>query len=454
MDREFDVIAVGAGTAGEAVATELADSGLSVAVIERDLVGGECPYWGCVPSKTLLRSAELLKETDRARDLAASRVEVDMDFAKIAQRTLAMSRRLDDTNPAKAVAEHGTLIRGEGQVVAPDRVEVDGVRLTARRGIVIGTGTSAAIPPIEGLDQVSYWTNREAVHAEQVPHSLIVLGGGAIGAELAQAFSRFGSQVTIVESAPRLAVNEEPEVSDLLRQHLEAGGITVKAGAKAQRVTADGAGVRLELDSGEVLSGERLLVATGRRANLGGLDLAATGLEKSERGWLKVDPATLSAAEHIWAGGDVTGIGNFTHLAHYHGTLIGRNLRGEKHTADHRAVPRVTFVDPEIASVGSTEAQAREQGLRVGVVSSDAGNTARGYIHGFESGGLIKLVADLQSRRLVGASVVSPRAGEIISEMVLAIRANVPLEVLADTIMAFPTFSRQVQGEFDKLARL
>ncbi|MBJ7604487.1 MAG: FAD-dependent oxidoreductase [Candidatus Dormibacteraeota bacterium] len=453
MEREFDVIAVGAGTVGEAVATELAGSELTVAVIERDLVGGECPYWGCVPSKTLLRSAELVKEAARARDLAASRVELDIDFAKIAERTLVMARRLDDTNPAKAVEEHATLIRGEAHVLGPDGVEVDGRRLTARRGIVIGTGTSAAIPPIEGLDQIAYWTNREAVHAKQLPRSLIVLGGGAIGAELAQAFCRFGSRVTIVESAPRLAINEEPEVSDLLRRHLEADGITVKVGAKAKRVSAEGTGVRLELADGEVVNGERLLVATGRKANLDEVDLAASGLEKTDRGWLKVDPATLNAAERIWAGGDVTGIGNFTHLAHYHGTLIGRNLRGEQHAADHRAVPRVTFVDPEIASVGITEAQAREQGMRVGVVSSDAGNTARGYIHGFESGGLIKLVADAQKRRLVGASVVSPRAGEILSEMVLAIRADVPLDVLADSIMAFPTFSRQVQGEFDRLAR-
>ena len=452
MEREFDVICIGAGPCGEAVATELAGGGLSLAVVEEHLVGGECPYWGCFPSKTMIRSAEVLAEAARARELAASRVDWELDFPKVARRVSWMARDLDDTRPARAIEEHATLLRGHGALRGPRRVEVDGVGLTARRGVVVCTGTSPLVPPIPGLDGVPHWTNRQAVLTGELPASLAVLGGGALGVELSQAFARFGTRVTVVEGAPRLVSAEEPEAGELLRRHLEADGVRVLTGVRAHAVERDGDGVRLLLEGREPVTAARLLVATGRRPNLDGFDLDAAGVRAAPRGWIEVDRASLLAAEGIWAGGDVNGIGGFTHLAHYHGTLIGRTLRGRGRPANHDAVPRVTFTDPEIGSVGLTEARARECGTDVRVVAVDAADSARGSIHGFE-GGLVKAVGDAARGVLVGATIVSPRAGEMVAELTLAIRAGVPLPVLADTIHGFPTFSRVLQGVLDEAAR-
>jgi pyruvate/2-oxoglutarate dehydrogenase complex dihydrolipoamide dehydrogenase (E3) component len=451
VQRRFDVIVLGAGPCGEAVAKELAGSGSTVAVVESNLVGGECPYWGCVPSKTLLRSAEVVKEARRAGELAASHVELKQDFSKVARRTSWMARDLDDTRPALAIQEQAMLVRGQARLVGPGRVEVDGLQLRASRGVVVCTGSSPAVPPIAGLDQVSYWTNREAVLTKTLPKTLLVLGGGAIGVELAQAFARFGAAVTVVEGTERLIPAEDPEAGELLRGHLESDGVQVLTGAKVDAVQAHGGGVRLQVRDHEPVTAERLLVATGRRPNLDGFDLASAGLKSDTRGWLQVDPTTLLAGEGVWVGGDVTGIAGFTHVAHYHGTVIGRALRGRNVAANHSAVPRVTFTDPEVASVGLSEAQAREAGLAVRVARTDAAEAVRGYIHGFQRG-LVKLVADLSSERLVGATIVSPRAGEMIGELTLAIRTRVPLSLLADTIHAFPTFSRVLQSTFDELA--
>jgi pyruvate/2-oxoglutarate dehydrogenase complex dihydrolipoamide dehydrogenase (E3) component len=451
MERQFDVICIGAGPCGEAVATELAGAGQSLAVIEEHLVGGECPYWGCIPSKTMIRSAEVLAEARRARELAVSRIDWELDFPKVARRVSWMARDLDDTRPARAIEEHATLLRGHGALVGPRRVEVDGLALTARRGVVVCTGTSPFIPPIPGLDAVEPWTNREAVLAKELPGSLVVLGGGAVGVELAQAFARFGTRVTVVEGAPRPVAAEEPEAGELLRRHLEADGVRVLTGARAHEVRREGAGVCLLLEGAEPVTGDRLLVATGRRPNLDGFDLAAAEARATARGWVEVDRGTLVAADGIWAGGDVNGIGGFTHLAHYHGTLIGRALRGRGRPANHDAVPRVTFTDPEIGSVGLTEAQARERGIDVRVVAVDAADAARGWIHGFK-GGLVKVVVDAARGVLVGATIVSPRAGEMVAELTLAVRAQVPMGVIADTIHAFPTFSRVLQGVLDEAA--
>lgn len=448
---EFDVICIGAGTVSEGVAAQLEGSGISLAVVERELVGGECPYWGCIPSKTLLRSAEVLAEAGRARTLAASRVEWDVDFAKIAQRTHDISRDEDDTKATESLTEQGaTIIRGEGHLVGPRTVAVGDRELTARRGIVIATGTSAAIPPIPGLDRVGYWTNRDAVLTRELPRSLLVLGSGPIGAELAQAFARFGTEVRVVEAVDRLMPAEEPEAGEHLAKAFASDGVAVSTSATAVAVEPGDGVIRLRLESGEEFGAERLLVAVGRRPKLYGFDLAAAGVSTTERGWVKVDDATLVAAPGIWAGGDITGIGAFTHLSWYHGTIIGRQFRGQPAVADHRAIPRVTFTDPEIASVGLSEATARKQLGEVRTAVGDVGNGTRGYING-EPGGVIKLIADGRRGVLVGALVVGPRAGEIIAELTLAIRADIPLPILADTLHAFPTFSRDLDGLFPQL---
>ncbi len=451
MADEFDVICIGGGTVSEGVASQLKGTGITFAVVECDKVGGECPYWGCIPSKTLLRSAIVLAEAGRARALAASRVEWDVDFDRIAERANFMARYTDDTKATESLVEQGaTIIRGEGHLVGPKTVMVGDRRLTARRGIVIGTGTSALIPPIPGLESVPYWTNREATLTRVLPRSLLVLGSGPVGAELATAFAQFGSAVRVIEALDRLIPAEEPEASIELAKAFEAYGVAVSLGARAvaAETTADGVNVRLE--TGKSFSAETLLVAVGRRPKLFGFDLAAAGLSTTERGWIKVDGATLVAAPGIWAGGDITGIGAFTHLSWYHGRVIGAQLRGDSAIADHRAIPRVTFTDPEIASVGLSEEHARSQLVDVRTVCEDSGNGTRGYING-PPGGVIKLIADMERGVLVGALVVGPRAGEMIAELTLAVRAEVPLSVLADTLHAFPTFSRDLDGLFAKL---
>jgi len=443
--------------AGEAIAVGLKDSGLTLAVVERELVGGECPYWGCVPSKTLLRSSETLAEAGRGRVLAASRMEWAVDFPKVSKRVLWMARDLDDTRPAAAMAATGArLFRGEGALTDLRTVAVGTEALVARRALVIANGSTAAIPPIPGLDTVEFWTNRQAAIPKELPASLAILGGGAIGVELGQAFARLGSKVAIIEAGPRFLGLEEPEAGAALRPHLEADGITLMIGDPCVAVEPQSAepsrqrsAATLRLKSGARVSADRLLVATGRRPNAEAWRTA--GIAQTERGWLKVDPATLEAQPGVFGAGDVTGLGGFTHVAYYHGQVIARRLRGIDAKADHTAVPRVTFTDPEIASVGLSEAAARARGIEVVVASADPAETARGYIHDFH-GGALKLVADRQRGVLIGATLVTPRAGEIVGELVLAIKLGTPLKTLADVIHPFPAFNRVLGGTLDELA--
>jgi pyruvate/2-oxoglutarate dehydrogenase complex dihydrolipoamide dehydrogenase (E3) component len=445
---EFDVVCLGGGVAGEAIAGGLRDSGLTLAVVERELVGGECPYWGCVPSKTLLRSGETLTEADRARALAASRVDWTVDFPKVSKRVLWMARDLDDRKPAAALEATGAkLFRGDGKLTDLRTVEVKGERLVARRAVVIANGSTAAIPKIPGLDQVEFWTNRQAAIPRELPASLAILGGGAIGVELGQAFARLGSKVTIIEAGPTFLGLEEPEAGATLRPHLEADGITLIVGDPCVSVEK---GVTLRLKSGAVVSADRVLVATGRRANFEAWRTA--GLEQTDRGWLKVNPETLEAQPGVYGAGDVTGLGGFTHLAYYHGQIVARRLRGADARADHKAVPRVTFTDPEIASVGQSESAARMKGIDVVVAKTDPAEAARGYIHDFH-GGVIKLVGDRARGVLVGATLVTPRAGEILGELVLAVKLGTPLKTLADVIHPFPAFNRVLGASLAELAR-
>ena len=465
MSREFDVVCLGGGVAGEAIAEGLHGSGLTLAVVERELVGGECPYWGCVPSKTLLRSGETLTEADRARVLAASRVEWNVDFPKVSTRVRWMARDLDDSRPAAAMEATGaTLFRGEGTLTDARRVTVGSEALVARRAVVIANGSTAVIPPIPGLDSVDFWTNRQAAIPTELPVSLAILGGGAIGVELGQAFARLGCRVHIVEAGPAFLGLEEPEAGAALRPHLEADGIMLTIGDPCVAVEKPMMGpsrerscVVVHLESGAAIRADRLLVATGRRANVEAW--RGAGLPQTERGWLKVNPATLEAQPFdqaqgrpgVFGAGDVTGLGGFTHLAYYHGQIVARRLRGIDARADHTAVPRVTYTDPEVASVGLSEAAAKAKGIDVIVVSADPAETARGYIHDFHRGAL-KLVADRDREVLIGATLVTPRAGEILGELVLAIKLGTPLQALADVIHPFPAFNRVLGASLQELA--
>jgi pyruvate/2-oxoglutarate dehydrogenase complex dihydrolipoamide dehydrogenase (E3) component len=455
LPQEFDVVCLGGGVAGEAIAAGLQDSGLTLAVVERELVGGECPYWGCVPSKTLLRSSETLSEAGRARLLAASHVEWTVDFPKVSRRVRWMARDLDDSRPAAAMEATGAkLVRGKGKLTDLRTVEVGNEQLIARRAVVIANGSTAAIPPIPGLDTVEYWTNRQAAIPAELPASLAILGGGAIGVELGQAFARLGARVTVIEAGPAFLAFEESEAGAALRPHLEADGITLMIGdpciaVEKQPAEALRSSVIVHLKSGVEVTADRLLIATGRRPNVEAW--RASGLPQTERGWLKVDPATLEARPGVFGAGDVTGLGGFTHLAHYHGQVVARRLRGIDARADHTAVPRVTFTDPEVASVGLSEAAARARGIDVVVSSADPAEAVRGYIHDFH-GGALKLVADRQRGVLIGATLVTPRAGEILGELVLAIKLGTPLKTLADVIHPFPAFNRVLGASLGELA--
>jgi pyruvate/2-oxoglutarate dehydrogenase complex dihydrolipoamide dehydrogenase (E3) component len=457
MTKEFDVVCLGGGVAGEAIAFGLRGSGLTLAVVERELVGGECPYWACVPTKTLLRSGETLSEAGRARLLAASRVEWTVDFPKVSKRVLWMARDLDDSRPAAAMEATGArLFRGDGKLTDLRTVEVGGERLIARRAVVIANGSTAIIPPIPGLDTVEFWTNRQAAVPRELPASLAILGGGAIGVELGQAFARLGSKVTIIEAGKRIIGFEEPVAGDALRPHLEADGITLTTGDPCVAVEKQSAGpsphraaVIVHLKSGTTISADRLLVATGRRANAEAW--RETGLAQTERGWLKVDAATLEARPGVFGAGDVTGLGGFTHLAYYHGEIVARRLRGMDARADHSAVPRVTYTDPEIASVGLSEDAARARGIDVVVASTDPAEAARGQIYDFHQGAL-KLVGDRTRGVLIGATLVTPRAGEILGELILAIKSGTPLKTLADVIHPFPAFNRVLDKSLGDLA--
>jgi pyruvate/2-oxoglutarate dehydrogenase complex dihydrolipoamide dehydrogenase (E3) component len=444
-EQRVDVVVVGLGVGGEEVAGKLAEAGLSVVGIEHNLVGGECPYWGCVPSKMMIRAANALAETRRVSRLAGD-AQASPDWAPVAKRI--REEATDDWDDKVAVdrftGKGGHFVRGYGTVVGPGLVAAGDAVFRASRGIVLATGTAASIPPIDGLAGTPYWTNREAVECETLPESLVVLGGGAIGLELAQVFARFGVRVTVVEALDRLLAMEEPEASSLAASALEADGVTIRTGAKVDRVAhSEAAGFTISY-GGESVTGEKLLVAVGRKARLDDLGLETIGLDPSER-WLSVD-SRMRAADGVWAVGDVVGHGAFTHMAMYEAGVAVRDILGQEGpTADYRALPRVTFTDPEIGAVGLTESQARSAGVPVRVGFSDLTSSARGWIHKEGNTGFIKLVADSSRSVLVGATSAGPMGGEVLSMLTLAVHASVPLPTLRSMIYAYPTFHRAVE---------
>jgi pyruvate/2-oxoglutarate dehydrogenase complex dihydrolipoamide dehydrogenase (E3) component len=449
MTTTADVIVLGMGPGGEYMAGKLAEAGLDVLGIDHRLVGGECPYWGCIPSKMMVRAADLLAEASRIPELAGSST-AEPNWTKVASRI--RGEATDDWNDKVAVerfeGKGGRFVRGTGKLSGPRSVEIDGTEYTARRALVIATGTEPVIPPIEGLSEVDYWTNREAIETEEVPSSLVVLGGGAIGCELAQVFVRFGAKVIVVEGESHLLSMEEPEACQLLQDVFAREGISIATGAKAKSVsTRDGQTV-VTLAAGDEVSGDRLLVATGRRADLAALNVGAAGLDPKAR-FIEVDDR-LRAGDGLWAIGDVTGKGLFTHVAMYQAAIATKDILGEDVVpASYAALPRVTFTDPEIGAAGLTEAKAREQGIDVAVGHSDLPASTRGWIHKAE--GFIKLVADRERGVLVGATSVGPCGGEVMSMLALAIHARVPISTLGSMIYAYPTFHRAIEAAVNDL---
>ena len=448
-EHEVDVLVVGLGPGGEAVATELATAGLDVVGVDRHLVGGECPYYGCIPSKMMVRAADALAESRRVDGLAGH-ATVTPDWSPVHARIRdEATTDWDDQAAVDRLVEAGvTFVRGAARLSGSRTVEVDGATYTARKGVVLNTGTEPSAPPIDGLDATPYWTNRDAVKVETAPGSLIVIGGGAVGAEMAQAFARFGTEVTVLEVGDRILAPEEPEASKLIGEVFGHEGIQVLAGAKIEAVEyVDGQfAVRL---GEQTLHAEKLLVAAGRRPNLGDIGLETVGLDPSARS-LEVD-GRMRAGDGLWAIGDITGKGAFTHVSMYQAAIAVRDILGQEGPeAAYHAVPRVTFTDPEVGSVGMSEKQARDAGLNVQVGLTDLGSSARGWIAKAE--GLIKVVADADRGVLVGATAVGPSGGEVLSMLATAVHAEVPVATLRSMIYAYPTFHRAVEEAIKDLS--
>jgi pyruvate/2-oxoglutarate dehydrogenase complex dihydrolipoamide dehydrogenase (E3) component len=447
--REVDVVVIGLGPGGEALATQLAKAGLDVVGVDRRLVGGECPYFGCIPTKMIVRAAEVLAEGRRVPDLAGSS-EVRADWAPVATRI--RTEATDDWNDSAAVerfeAAGGHFLRGQGRISAPGEVTVatkTGEQvLVVRKGIVLNPGTEPAVPPIEGLADTPYWTNRDAVRAEQAPGSLIVLGGGPIGLEFAQAFARFDTNVTVLEAGPAILGPSEPEAAKLLTDVLTREGLTVRTGVHASSVTHDGDHFTVTIDDGEGVTGDRLLVSAGRYTDLPGLGIANVGLDDTARS-IPTDNR-MRAADGVWVIGDVAGHGAFTHLSMYHSRIAATDILGTgDETAAYHAVPSVTFTDPEVGQVGLTEQGARQKGIQVRTGMTDVPSTTRGWIHKSGNDGLIKVVEDVDRRVLVGATVVAPAGGEILGALTVAVHAQVPTTLLRQMIYVYPTIHRGIE---------
>jgi dihydrolipoamide dehydrogenase len=447
MPEHFDVAILGAGPAGEHAAYALAGEGRQVLLIERELIGGECSNWACIPTKTLLRPAEVLGESHRAAGVN----QATRDWPALARYRDYMTSAGDDSARAKGYEDMGVaVVKGNGRLTGPGRLQVDDLAFEAD-AILLSTGSDAVVPPIDGLREAGYWTNREATALDEIPASIIVLGGGPVGVELAQFLRRFGSEVSLVQGATRLAEREDDRVSEVLADALSADGIDVRTGVQGQRVRLEGDERILALSDGSEVRGERLLVAVGRRPRSHDIGLETIGVSPGERGGIPVNEH-CRVADGVWAAGDCTGLMLFTHFAKYQARVAMADMRGEPHPADYRAIPRVIFTDPEVAAVGLTPGQAHEQGVEAAVARVELPSAiARPYTYEQNPRGELTLIADRTRRVLVGALALSPLASEWIHQAVLAVRAQVPIEVLLDTVPQFPSYSEAYLSALQQL---
>jgi pyruvate/2-oxoglutarate dehydrogenase complex dihydrolipoamide dehydrogenase (E3) component len=438
------VVVLGAGSSGEHFVGALRrlDPHVEIVVAERGLAGGECSYYACIPTKTLLRPGEALAAA-RLAPGAAEAITGELDPERVFWWRDQVTDGRDDSWHAGWLAEQDAeLVRGDARIARPGVVEVGGREIEYAE-LVVATGSSPAVPPVEGLAEVDFWTNREAVWTDRAPRSLVVLGGGPVGVELAQFFHRLGATVTILESSPHLLARVDAEAGELLRERFEGEGIDVRVDVKAERVERVDNGARVHLSSGDAVEAERILVATGRNPNVEGLGLEQLGVELTSRG-VTVDER-LRAADGVWAIGDPSGVALLTHVGKYQARVAAANIAGLDYAADYRAIPAAVFTDPQVATVGSTSGD--------GLVTATF-EIGGGRLSTYECPrrpGLVKLVADPDERVLVGAVAVGPEAGEWLGQLTLAVRARVPLDVLLDTIQPYPTFSEAIFGALREL---
>jgi pyruvate/2-oxoglutarate dehydrogenase complex dihydrolipoamide dehydrogenase (E3) component len=439
--RSFDVVVLGAGPAGEVAAGRLADRGLEVAIVEDRLVGGECSFWACMPSKALLRPGELAAEIRRVPGVPGADGELDAEA--VLRRRDEVIHDLDDDAQLPWLDDRDiSLFRGRGAIAGEREVEVGGQRLTARRAVIVATGSTPMVPPIDGLEDLGAWTNREATTAKRIPERLLVLGGGPVGVEMAQAYRSLGAEVALVESAPRLLAREEPFVSEQLAEAFQQRGVELHLGAKATAAGRDGEQVRLAVEGGDDLRGSELLVAIGRRPQTEGIGLERVGVEPGERGFLDVDGSLLvGGTDWLYAVGDVNGLAPLTHMGKYHARIAADAICGRGAVIDQRPgrPPQVVFTDPEIAGVGHTLESAREAGLEVRAVDVGTSANAGASFRGRNQPGTSQIVIDEDRRVIVGATFTGFETAELLQAATIAIAGEIPLERLWHAVPPFPS---------------
>jgi pyruvate/2-oxoglutarate dehydrogenase complex dihydrolipoamide dehydrogenase (E3) component len=443
-EREFDVVIVGAGPPGEVCAGRIAGGGLEVAIVEDHLVGGECSFYACMPSKALLRPGELLAEVRRVPGVSES-VTGGLDVGAALARRDEVIHDLDDSTQLPWLEDRGIeLVRGRASLDGERRVRVGDDTLIAGRAVVLATGTTPAMPPIDGLAEAKPWGNREATTAKRAPASLVVLGGGFVGVELAQAWRSLGSEVALVEAMDRVLAPEEPFASEQVTDGLRAAGVDVRTGVKATAVRAGDGEATVELEGGDEVSGEELLVAVGRKPNTEGIGLDTVGVEPGDRGFLEVDDQLrVGGSEWLYAIGDVNGRALLTHMGKYQGRIAGDHVLGKDvaATEDRHAIPRVVFTEPQVAAVGRTLAAAKEDGINARAVDVPTSGSAGASFTGRNAPGTSRLVVDEDRRVLVGATFVGPETAEWVHAATIAVVGEVPIDRLWHAVPTFPTRS-------------
>ncbi|MDI3196250.1 NAD(P)/FAD-dependent oxidoreductase [Pseudarthrobacter sp. AL07] len=447
MSEHFDVAVLGMGPGGEVAAGRLLKAGKKVAVIERELIGGECAYWACVPSKTVLRPPEARTEVHRAAGVSGA----ELDWAETSDYRDYMIRHLDDKDQIDGYARHGAVVvKEEARITGPGRILAGDRELSADH-IIIATGSDPVIPALEGLDQITAWTNRETYTATSLPERAVIVGGSAVGIETATFLARFGVKVTLIHRGGRLLEREEPRAGELAGEYLPEAGIDIRLGVNARRGRRAGGQSVLDLDDGTEVAADVVIFATGRSPRTQGLGFEQAGVVLGDRGQVQVDEH-CRAGEKVWAIGDVTGIMAFTHVAKYQGRIAADAILGTPRKAFYEGIPRVVFADPEIAAAGLTRDQAGAQGLSTAAAEIDlAAAITRPWTYERDPRGHLGLLADTERKVLIGAWAVAPMAGEWIHQASLAIRARIPIDTLRDQVAQYPTYNEAYQAALDKL---